>query len=71
MSKYTVIYTQNFIPNDWHEGNFLISDVKFDIVEADSEEEAKKKAQEQVSKKNRKDEKGCIENRVSSVEIIK
>lgn len=71
MSNYKVIYTQNFIPNDWHEGNPLISDVKFDNVEADNEDEAKQKAQEKISKKNLKDEKGCIENRLSSVEIIK
>lgn len=71
MSTYTVIYTQNFIPNDWHEGNPLISDIKFDNVEADSEEEAKQKAQEKISKNNLKDGKGYIENRLSSVEIIK
>lgn len=68
MGEYTVIYTQNFIP---HEGLDCISETKFDSVEADSEEEAKQKAQEKISKKNLKDEKGCIENRLASVEIIK
>jgi hypothetical protein len=41
-----------------------------DNVEADSEDEAKQKAQEKISKKDFKDEKGCTEYSVAYVKII-
>lgn len=38
MSDYHVIYTFNFIPNDCYRGENIISEIKFDDVEADSSE---------------------------------
>jgi len=71
MNEYKVIYNTTFTPNDWYEGNQLISEVKFGKVEADSKEEAKQKFQEEISKMDFEDEKGCTENRIADVEIIK
>lgn len=71
MSKYEVTYISNFTPNDWYKGKSIETTMCYDNVEADSEEEAKKKAQEKIAKKNFKDERGYTEYKVTSVQIVK
>lgn len=70
MNNYHVIYTLNFTPNDWYKGENIISQIKFDDVEADSVEEAKQKAQKKIEKMNVKNEKGSTENRLVSIKIL-
>lgn len=73
MSVYKVVCMSNFVPSDGIlKGKSVVIPIyNNDNVEADSEEEAKQKAQEKISKRNFKDKKGCTEYRVTSVKIIK
>lgn len=72
MSIYKVVCMSNFIPNDGvFKGKSIVTPIyNNDNIEADSEEEAKQKAQVKIEKKNYKDEKGCTNYSVTSVKII-
>jgi len=70
MNNYYVIYTLNFTPNHLYKGKNIISQIKFDDVEADSAEEAKQKAQIKIKKMNVKNDKGSTDNRLVSIKII-
>jgi len=65
------MYLQTLTPNDWYKGKSLITEMKFENIEADNKEEAEQKGKEKIEKYNFKDEKGFTENKFISVQIIK